>query len=297
MDLETKSALLRAKPPFDLLQSFRFIERFHGPRFGMECDDQHHRRAGIIDDTIFLVNITAGPSTDEIRCDISTRTKIDRTMVAKITQQITDYLSLEDDLGEFYSLAKGDKVFEDLLKKSYGYHQVRFFTPFEAAAWSIITQRFPVERSRTIMERIATEIGGSIDLDGHTFLAFPEAHNILKNLDRLHIIVTNKRKTEYLTAAAEAFDKVDQEFFKKGSYSEVLGWLKGIKGIGDWSASLILIRGMGRVEQTTTARSIPKERAMKDYHIEGDPDALKRIASRYGNYQGLWEHYLLYWMD
>ena len=297
MDLVTEDLVLRAKPPFSLVQSFKFIERFHGPRFGLECDDDHLRRAGLIEGEVFLVNITPGPADLDVRCEITKHGKVSTKLKNEVASLISDYLSLDEDLTEFYRMAEDDPVLSHIVQNAYGYHQARFFTPFESVIWSIITQRFPVDRSRTIMDNIAASIGGSIDFKGHHFLAFPEAHTIVSNKEKLSSLISNHRKREYILSAAEAFENVDPEFLRSGPYDKVFAWLEDIKGIGDWSASLIMIRGLGRLERATLARSIPKERVLEYYRQNGDHRSLEEIAEQYGRYQGLWEHYVLYWMD
>jgi DNA-3-methyladenine glycosylase II len=87
----------------------------------------------------------------------------------------------------------------------------------------------------------------SCQIEGADYLAFPSPDQI-KNLDieRVNLILKNERKSEYLMALAQAFSQVDEEFLRNGNIDEVKSWLMDIRGIGEWSASLVLIRGFER---------------------------------------------------
>ena len=54
----------------------------------------------------------------------------------------------DDDLQPFYALAEADPPFWALVQRLYGYHQVRFFTPFENTCWAILGQRTPFAVAR-----------------------------------------------------------------------------------------------------------------------------------------------------
>ena len=43
--------------------------------------------------------------------------------------------------------------------------------------------------------------------------------------------------------------KVDEQWLRAAPYDEVHDWLTDIKGIGDWSANFVMIRGLGRMEE------------------------------------------------
>jgi DNA-3-methyladenine glycosylase II len=45
--------------------------------------------------------------------------------------RIRCFLSLDDDLRPFYAIGEADPAFAPVVKALYGYHQVKFLTPFE----------------------------------------------------------------------------------------------------------------------------------------------------------------------
>jgi len=290
-----KEMVLKAKPPFDLTKSFRNAYQYHGPNYGIVSDDDHLVRAGIYNELVYLIEIRKGIKETDVLCTISSDSVIDEKMMAGVGKDVSNYLSLDEDVERLYQLAKGDKVFEHIVKDLYGYHQVRFFTPFESVCWAILTQHFPAAQAAKVMGNIASELGGSIVQGENTFLAFPLPDTLLRSFDRLDPLIKNRKKLEYLHGALKEFSTIDYDFLYHGDYDEVLSWLRNIKGIGKWSASLILIRGLGRLERASVAESPVKDAAMELYDVKS-MDELDRVSARYEDLQGLWEHYLVYWL-
>ena len=107
-------------------------------------------------------------------------------------------------------------------------------------------------------------------------------------------VIRNDRRTEYLLAIARAFSEVKEEFLKTAPDEEVEAWLRNIKGIGEWSATFIMVRGLGRMERVPLTETRLFEAASKVYGHgkELSREELKRLAERYGQWQGYWAHYL-----
>ncbi len=87
---------------------------------------------------------------------------------------------------------------------------------------------------------------------------------------------------------------VPPDFLTSADYDEINDWLRGIDGIGPWSASFILLRGLGRGETVPLPDRGFLEAASRVY---GDGLTLSaeealRIARYYHPWQGYWAHYL-----
>jgi DNA-3-methyladenine glycosylase II len=107
-------------------------------------------------------------------------------------------------------------------------------------------------------------------------------------------VIRNDRRTEYLIAIARAFSEVDEEFLKSAPDEEVEMWLRNIKGIGEWSATFIMVRGLGRMENVPLTETRLIEAASKVYGRgeELSRNDLKRLTDKYGPWQGYWAHYI-----
>lgn len=103
--------------------------------------------------------------------------------------------------------------------------------------------------------------------------------------------MNNKRKAEYVLSVAFAFDSVDESFLRESSYDEVFSWLTNIKGIGEWSASFILLRGLGRMEKVPLSEKRIIQSISNIYGTDKMKE-IKEIVSKYGPWQGYWAHYI-----
>ncbi|MFI0151405.1 hypothetical protein [Streptomyces lydicus] len=62
-------------------------------------------------------------------------------------------------------------------------------------------------------------------------------------------------------------------------------------GIGPWSASFLLIRGLGRTEHLIPDKEMMRA-AQRVYGHDFDAAAFAALTTRYGRHQGYWGHYL-----
>jgi DNA-3-methyladenine glycosylase II len=177
----------------------------------------------------------------------------------------------------------------------YGYHQVKFLTPFENACWAILSQRNPMPVARKMKQALVVKVGNRINVNGDVHWAFPEPNQVASlSVDELSSLIHNQRKAQCLSAVAQAFSEVDETFLRTADYDEVNAWLQSIKGIGEWSAAFVLIRGLGRMERLSITEKRLLESASKIY---GQGRTLSKtdvqhIAQRYDPYPAYWAHYL-----
>ena len=157
-------------------------------------------------------------------------TKEDHELIA---DRINFFLSLNDNLKEFYEIAKKDECIQPAIKKFYGHKQVKFLTPFEIACWAILAQRIPMKIAHRMKENVVQKVGGQIKVDDVEYLSFPEPSDLMTTSAELHKLVPNKKKSDYILGVAEAFSKVDEQWLRTAPYEKVHDWLTDIKGIGD----------------------------------------------------------------
>ena len=108
----------------------------------------------------------------------------------------------------------------------------------------------------------------------------------------MNILVKTRCSTDILLSLS-FFNEVDEQFLRSGPYEEVAARIRGIRGIGEWSAHFILVRGLGRMEHVS---SIEKEllKAASTIYSDDPPLSaaeLQQILDRYGRTQGYWAFY------
>jgi DNA-3-methyladenine glycosylase II len=292
-----RQGTLRPAAPFDFDQSLDFIQTFspmHGEQLVSETT---LTRAAWASQTpvAFKLRATGTVEGPEVLYELYADEALSEADAVALLRRITVYLSLDDDLQPLYDLIDADPPFVAIKRELYGYHQVKFLTPFENTCWTILSQRNLLQIAQRMKRVLIKEFSACVEVAGMQFWPFPGAKTVVQaSLEDLTRLLRNSRRAEYVLGAAAAFCDVDDKFLREGPYDEVFRWLCGIPGVGDWSAALIMIRSLGRMERIPHGDKSLMRIAGQIY---GDgqpvtPEELQRLADRYGDLQGYWAHYM-----
>ena len=293
----TESGTLIPAPPFNFDKSLNFLGVFMPTKQEQTISSHTLSKAISIDGQTIVFQLISIGTTENPQLEytlFSTQPITEETQNA-VVERMTFFLSLEDDLQPFYRIGQEDVDFSPIIELLYGYHQVKFLTPFENACWAVLTQRNPMKIAQKTKQVLIEKYGNHLDVNENVYWAFPEPIQIVvADESELLKVIRNDQRTEYLIATARAFSEVNEEFLKIAPDEEVEAWLRNIKGIGEWSATFIMVRGLGRMERIPLTETRLLEAASKVYgHGEElSRDDLKCLAERYGSWQGYWAHYL-----
>ncbi len=169
--------------------------------------------------------------------------------------QVCRFLSLDVDAREWPEVAERDEVIADAQQRLPGLRPCGFHSPYEAAAWSVLSQRLRIVQAAALRDGLIRDHG-----DGG---AFP-APALLRDLD----LDLPGRKAEYLHAVAEAAldGLLDGATIRSADPRACVEKLQQIKGIGPFAAELIVLRG------ATAPDAVPS----KERRLEAE------VAERYG---------------
>jgi DNA-3-methyladenine glycosylase II len=293
---------LHPTPPFDFNKSLDFLEGFSPTRDEQSLSARVLTKAIMVagQPVVFQVRSSGTVAAPRLDVTLHAAQPLEAAALASARDRLSFFLSLADDLRPFYALAQADPAMAPEIQRLYGMHQVKFPTPFENAAWAVLTQRAPIRMAGKLKQAVVARFGGSLEVDGTRYWAFPEAPALAAvPVGELAALIHHERKAEYLAAVSSAFARVDEAFLRSGDYEAVLAWLLAIKGIGAWSADFILLRGLGRLQQFHFAPASIFERRMSAAisRVYAPGRALKgaemlALAERYGDQQGYWALYL-----
>ncbi len=295
--MHTETGDITPTAPYDFAKSLNFLGFFSPMQGEQTVIEQEFTKAVYVDGQLIAFRLASLGTIDEpkLAYTLFSEQLISEEIQNAAIDRITFFLSLDDDLRPFYAIGYDDKDFAPIIQELYGYHQVKFLTPFENACWAVLTQRNPMNTSQRMKKSLIEAYGGSITIDETTYTAFPEAARMEHvSEDALTGVVRNARKAEYLVAVVKAFSEVDKQFLRTGDYAEVEAWLRSIRGFGEWSASFVMVRGLGRMEQFTANEKATLAAASRLYGHGKDltQTEIGRIAEQYGQYKGYWGHYL-----
>ncbi|MDQ3870002.1 MAG: hypothetical protein M3301_00105 [Chloroflexota bacterium] len=118
-----------------------------------------------------------------------------------VARQVERILSLDIDATGFVEVGRRDPVVARLQERYRGLRPVTFFTPYEAAAWSLISHRIQMRQAARIKTRMAEELGPSILIETERWHAFPGPAR-LRELEAFPGLFG--RKVEYLRSVGAA---------------------------------------------------------------------------------------------
>ena len=193
-------------------------------------------------------------------------------VIAAAVEQVERILSLDIDGRGFPDIARHDPVVAQLQSRYPGLRPVCFWSPYEAAAWSVIGQRIRIVQAAAIKARITAEHGETIDVGGRTVRAFP---NPAKLAQLSTINGLSETKLQRLRGVAEAAlgGTLGAARLRSLPRSQALEELIAIPGIGPFSAELILLRGAGDPDYTPTAEPRLARAMAIAYDMKAPPSA------------------------
>jgi DNA-3-methyladenine glycosylase II len=295
MTLYSTQGTLAPAAPFDFEKSLDFLGFFAPMEGEQTLAARSLAKAVLIHEQIVVFQLAASGHVEQPRLDYTLYSDqpIDDAIQHAAEDRMAFFLSLNDDLRPFYAIGMADPPFAAVIQRLYGYHQVKFLTPFENACWAVLTQRTPLPIAKKLKLALAGRFGASLEVERERYSAFPEpARLAAADPAELLELVGNQRRAEYLQAVAAAFAGTDEAWLRAAPYLEVEAWLRAIKGLGAWSVTFVLLRGLGRMEQLPVGEARLSQAAAKVYGHTFTDAELTALARRYGVYQGHWAHYL-----
>ena len=160
-------------------------------------------------------------------------------------------LSLDEDGTGYPAVGERDPVIGKL-QQEHGYlRPVLFHSPYEAACAFIIGHRLRIEQGRAIRARMARDYGESFDVNGTAVYAFPAPQRLL---DLGEVPGINDEKVTRLHGVARAAldGRLDRARLRAAPLAESLATVRELRGVGEFFAAAIVLRGAGRVDAVTS---------------------------------------------
>ena len=192
-------------------------------------------------------------------------------VAAAAARQVERMLSLDIDGTGFFDVGVRDPVVGRSQARYEGLRPVNFASPYEAAAWALISQQIRITQASRIKTRMAVELGESIAIEGQDWPAFPTPAR-LRELEAFPGLFG--RKVEYLRSLGAAAEegRLDAERLRAMPSEEALAEIETLDGVGPFSAGLILLRGAGHPDVLALAEPRLRRAVMLAYDLDEEPD-------------------------
>jgi DNA-3-methyladenine glycosylase II len=214
----------------------------NGMRLAFVTDDLAHQAAvhvtqhpdGTVHGTVHGTVTGAGPGADP----------------GMVRRQVARILSLDHSGADWMAVGQRDPVLGRLQAALPGLRPVLFHSPYEAAAWSIISARRHRTQGAAIRTRLAQSAGAGFEAGGEPLNAFPTPRQLLAvetfpgleplRIDRLHAV-----------AQAALDGLLDPGRLAAMDAEQALEQVQRLPGIGPMYGTLIVLRSTGVTDMMT----------------------------------------------
>jgi DNA-3-methyladenine glycosylase II len=230
--------------PFSLAASIAFLEGFSPAAYSGPAD-QALELAFAVEGSWQTVGLRVRQADDgTVVAEIVSPAEPDTALVAEICPQLERILSLDVDGSGFPAVGERDPVVGEVQRKFPGLRPVGFWSPYEAAAWTIIVRRIRITQGAVIKARMSERLGEPVSFGDRVVHAFPSPQR-LTALDAFPGLAAPKPEWLRSVARAALDGQLDAARLRAMPPGEALADLKKLPGIGDFSAGLTLLRGAG----------------------------------------------------
>ncbi|MCK4734426.1 MAG: DNA-3-methyladenine glycosylase 2 family protein [Methanophagales archaeon] len=284
-------------PPynFDLQWKFYYSSKEPQPEI---YKDGIWRRAFKIGDRLVPVAVISIGTVEKPKLRVNVFSKLNTKEKKDISNKITDIFRLKDDLKELYNFMNKDKVLLGIESKLYGLRPPGIGENiFEGAIRVIIQQQISLQVAYVMTGALVRRFGEKIEINGESYYDFPSPQ-VLAAADEndLRKCKLSRQKSKYIKELAlEVANGYDLERIGEMNNEEAIEELMKFKGIGRWTAELILITSLGRMD-LCVPDDLGARKAVSYFYFDGklqSGDAVRKFTERWGKFRGWVIYYLI----
>jgi DNA-3-methyladenine glycosylase II len=197
------------------------------------------------------------------------------------TETVQSMLGIEAALAEWKRRVKPFPWLARLTQHLRGMHPPRYPSLWEALAHAIVFQQISIHAASAIMRRTVQTLSAPYETESGALHPFFSPSSVLFSADEtLRAAGLSANKIDHLRSAAAAVEDglVSEELLAGLSSEEAAVKLQAVRGIGPWSAAVVLLRGLGRLDVFPLNDS-GVARSLRELSGESDLDAAALLAA------------------
>lgn len=164
--------------------------------------------------------------------------------VGVVRRQVARVLSLDHDGRSYVAVGDRDPVVARLLAAAPGLRPPLFYSPYEAAAWCVLSARRPAAQMAEVRARLSGRFGREFTLAGSPLAALPTPSQLL-TVEEWPGLTAEKIVRLHGVARAALDGQLDADRLLAMDPHDAMADLCSIRGIGPFSSALIVIRATG----------------------------------------------------
>ena len=189
-----------------------------------------------------------------------------------VARQVARVLSLDHDGTEFTGAGARDPVIGALQAVAPGLRPPLFYSPYEAAAWAVLSARRPARMMMGVRDRLSRAHGAVFDLAGQQHAALPLPGRLLA-VESFPGIAPDRMERLHGVARAALDGLLDAGRLMDLGPEHAAAQLQTINGIGPFYSALIVIRGTGFADVLPVNEPRLMSLVARLYRLPAPPDA------------------------
>lgn len=279
----TTRDLIPVAPPYRLDLTVDALRRLAANVVDVVGDDGSYQRALFTHHGYALVRVI---QSDDVSLEVQTTARDARPILPVLRRM----LGTDVELRAWQTRARAFPWLARLAHAFRGVHPPRYPSLWEACAHAIVFQQISIHAAAAIMRRLVEALGERVG----PVIAFPTPAALLHaDTVLLRSVGLSTNKVMHLRSVADAIESADvtADEIESLPTADASARLVTIRGIGPWSAAVVLLRGFGRLDifpmrDSGVARSIRL--------LSGDPEIdVERVLSHLGSVRGMLYYHLL----
>jgi len=244
------------------------------------------------------VEVTSVGTVEKPKLRVNASSKLDAKEKRYLSDKIADIFRLRDNLRALYEFMNKDEILYRVKNELYGLRPPGIGASiFEGAIRVIIQQQISLQVSYVMTGELVKRFGEKIEIDGEPYYDFPSPQVLANaNENELRKCKLSRQKSRYIKELSlKVADGYDLEKIGKMNNEEAIEELMNFKGIGMWTAELILITTLGRMD-LCVLDDLGARKAVSHFYFDGklqSGDTVRKFAERWGEFRGWIIYYLI----
>lgn len=288
---------LAVQPPFSLEKTIRALQRTSSNQVEGWQQGEYYRLLRVEDRALMLRIAQRLPDVVEASAEGAS---ISAELMSQVGEQVRWLLALDTDLTPFRECAKRHPPLAELADDLTGMRPPRFPALFESLINAVLFQQISLAVGVTLLNRLAASFGAHREVAGRALYRLPTASELLRLTETdLRGISISDAKARALLGLAAAVESGELDADRLAALDDAALERKLVRhrGIGPWSAHVIMLRGFGRLTVFPAGDS-GADRALRAFFNLPEAEAPARIAallSELGDQRGYLYFCMLGW--
>jgi DNA-3-methyladenine glycosylase II len=290
---------LHCTPPYRLDLTVSALRRVPSNPVDTLTAGGHYMRAFARPSGITVCLATQQPNTSTLDVAFYQPSGAAPTPDAELKELVRTMLAIDVDLSAFYAVAEKVPELASLVKRARGVKPPRYSSLWEALCNSVLFQQVSLESAMSIMRRLVAHLAQPVVFGDTLLYPFPAPEAYLEtDPDLLRSLGLSAAKVRTLHDVASML--LDGQLTAKELAAlptpAAMSRLTLLRGIGPWTAAVVMLRGFGRLDVFPAGDS----GARRSLHgLLGDaagPDSEGAdVLAALGPWRGMLYYHLLLW--